>query len=212
MVSGVADFVGLLLACSGALLVAGPIMIWYSYEQNVSRPFGNQPNEVLPFAFIHAKWYLIWILYYWIVVSGALLLAWSRRGTTVVYNVEPDRLQEALQIIFDGMGLASLRSGRKIALAPSNPVDTAAPDPFGEPRQATLRVEPFPTLCNVTLYWEPGSHALRADIEDALRERLEDVRAADNPATTWFLGMATILFGLISLVIIFLVLYLPRRL
>ena len=78
---------------------------------------------------------------------------------------------------------------------------------------AELRLEVFPSLCNVSLHWSRAEGELRAAIENRLARALEGARTFDNPAATWFMGAAGLLFGMICLtgMIWFLTVYFPRR-
>jgi hypothetical protein len=227
MVSGVADALGLLLALSGVLLVSGPVMIRLGYIRNVV----HQADDIEPFADIWLRWLIVWILYYGVLVGGVAALLWIRRSKTVLYNVDPEQFDLLLQRTLEKLGLTHVRVGRTIFLAPAQP--PAAQEPslatavtadnvvLSPPRrpsashagssvrteiQGELRVEVLPALCNVTLHWRSSGPSPRAEIENAIRNNLDECQAVDNPSATWLLGFGSILLGTVFLVIVFLML------
>jgi hypothetical protein len=220
MVSGVGDFVGLLLACSGVLLISGPCLIIVAYDRESTFPVGAHEGQVTPFRDIWDKWYLIWVLYYWFVIGGAIALTLTRRARTVLYNVDLDLFDLVFSRAVEKLNLTQARMGHKVFLGPlpatpdaATPTVPSVPAAFKAERYGQVEIDPFPALCNLTLHWQPGSEVVRAELEDDLRRNLDSCRCTDNPAATWLLGISTLLFGMIVLVIVFMALsiYLPRR-
>jgi hypothetical protein len=218
MVSGVWDCIGLLLACSGILLISAPLLIGLKYIQNVENPIDDRA-QMMSFSAIWEKWYLIWAFYYFVVLTGATLLTLSRRDKTVIYNVDPDMFDLALTRVIEKLNLTQARAGRKIFLAPLEIApeqvtpSPASPASYSEERRGEMEIEPFPALSNLTLHWRDGSETLREEIVDELRRNLDECRSLDNPSSTWFLGISTMFFGLIFLVVVFVMLtmYFPPR-
>jgi LPXTG-motif cell wall-anchored protein len=66
-------------------------------------------------------------------------------------------------------------------------------------RRAGLELEPFPAMHNVTLRWQEGDASVRRDVEADLARRLLEVTTPDNPAASWFLTVASCMFGVLFL-------------
>src|SRR5436305_12655679 len=98
VVSGVWDFVGVLAAASGFLLLGGPAVLT-GFNENWRPLFlladPNAVKEVgadaLAFGVILSGGYLF------VVIAGSAFVLWTRRNSTVVYNVDPDRFRDPLQ-------------------------------------------------------------------------------------------------------------------
>src|SRR5436305_2403505 len=89
VVSGVWDFVGVLAASSGFLLLGGPAVLTGFNENwrplflladlDALKELGREPVAIGLFLSLG---YLL------LVIAGSAFVLWTRRGTTVVYNVE----------------------------------------------------------------------------------------------------------------------------
>ena len=88
MVSGAWDSIGLLFAASGVLLFSGPSLIAQRLAASM------------------AEWIFVWTAYYLLILVGSVLLVWSRRDATVIYNVDADLLNEVLERVLDKVGLS----------------------------------------------------------------------------------------------------------
>ncbi len=233
IVSGVWDFVALLLACSGFLLAAGPAILRVFYDESyralILRP-GEQLWEWV--TVLWSEWWIFWLFYYGVIVVGALLLLRSRRRTTVIYNLEPGlfdtvwaQTMEQCRLLWTRIGnqiymrkpltgeLPTQKPvGHEIILNPNTPV-TEPPDLMGNRNvgpnrhQLAVKVDIFPVFCNVSLHWSGQSAPLRQEIENELTKVISTVHTEDNPSANWLLGAATGLFGLMvfCLVVMFLV-------
>jgi hypothetical protein len=232
LVSGLWDCVGLLFAVSGFFLAVVPGLFTQLYAKSVRRlPLEQDPRESLSALFnLWWDWWWIWLLYYLVLVWGGAVLLWLRRSRTVIYNIDPDRWEGALAHVVAQLGLEHTRYGREIiierpALAEEETLvmegivpDTAveqkpASSPVLVGHPARLRVEMFPTLCNLTLHWDDPSPLLRETLETELARTLRHVPAGDNPSAAWFLGIGACLALTAFFIVVVLLLwaYLPPR-
>jgi hypothetical protein len=235
LVSGRWDAAGLLFAASGLLLFVGPVTIALLFHRSLSlMPLSGRPTQAL--GDFLAEWWLLWLGYYLVVVLGAVLLLWMRRGKTVIYNVAPADLDRILAQLLDRLGLAWHRLGNRVVAGVAAPAPQAvsvaspylvraetgpldlppeepAPMPARPAGQAVFDIEPFATLCNVTLHWRAQSGLVREELEAELERALADVPAPENPAGGWFMAVAGFLLALIFLGIFVLVLntFFPQR-
>ena len=108
-VSGVWDFIGLLGALSGFLLVGGPAVLstlggrWRDFWLTGQPPAGTE------------DWSSLWVFlaagYFLLVLIGAGFIFWFQRHLTAVYNIEPGILERLLARICRDLGLSPVRSG-----------------------------------------------------------------------------------------------------
>jgi hypothetical protein len=79
--------------------------------------------------------------------------------------------------------------------------------------QVTIDVEALEMLSNVSLHWRSASPAARALLELELRQELAEVYTPENAASTWFLGISTLLFlAILMLTTVFiLAVFMTRR-
>jgi hypothetical protein len=110
MVSGVTDFIGVLFAASGFLLLGGPSVLsslnerWRMFWLLGERPTATSEG-------FWQFWIFLSVLYFLIVVTGAALVLRTQRHLTSVYNVEPGLIQRCLVQVCEQMGLDPARSG-----------------------------------------------------------------------------------------------------
>jgi hypothetical protein len=231
VVAGPWDFAGVLFAASGFLLFGGPGILsmlnerwrvaWLLNQGQAS----NLSNEGYYF------WLSLSILYFLAVVGGSAYLLWRRRDQLAIYNVEPNVFEEVLAHVLDRLGLSWSRSGqrwyigfagsvpsraRSLSAAPNaDPVSPAiqpapnagtaeAPVAAVEPLGYGGRIEldPSSAMRHVTLYWVQVDSPLRQEIESELRQVLAQVHTRSNPAGGWFLAIAAVLFGMLTLLTI----------
>jgi hypothetical protein len=220
IVPGTWDGVALVLACSGFLLAAGPAIL-HSFYAGTSRAIILQPGDG---AFdwlleIWSEWWILWAIYYSIIVLWAILLLWSRRSTTVLYNIEPKVFDSVWAATMDQCQLLWARTGNiffirkapagirqassgnhEIILAPKAPA--TIPDPMGNTavgpnrHQLAMKIDVFPIFCNISLHWSNQAEHLRQEIENELTKNLSEAITEENPAANWLLGAAIGLFGL----------------
>jgi hypothetical protein len=72
----------------------------------------------------------------------------------------------------------------------------------------TLKVNPFPAMCHVTLQWSGGDRLVRREIETELAKHLRGVPAPHNPSATWLMSVACVLmcivfFGLLLIILFY---------
>jgi hypothetical protein len=160
-------------------------------------------------------------LYYLVVVGGAGVMVWLRRGATVIYNVDAHAFEQALMLTTQRLGLQVNRLGNRLFLGVSGlpmqlgdqeastevmagppPQSVAVPHTIAE--QVILDIDEFTALRNVTLHWTTASPEARADVERELRKALTAVDTLDNPVGGWLLGIAGLLFlAIITLTAVF---------
>jgi hypothetical protein len=236
LANGSWDFLGMLFGASGVLLFALPRMLFEIFDKILKeQPFaeGGPSGEAASSVVLVQA--VAWGIWWAMVVGGAVLLIWLRRSKTVVYNIAPTEFERAFEQALERLKLAGTRRGVRILIAPFRPLEevpepdasaiTAAPElliakpvptlravpPSGE---AVVEMEVFPLLYNVTLHWRDVTPELRQEIELELARELREVRTDDNPAGSWFLGVAGFLFALMFLVVMVLlfgVVLPPRR-
>lgn len=232
LISGTWDTAGLLFACSGFLLVAGPAILTVFYHR-VERGFlvrgggAEVPSALMEML---AHWGLYWSLYYGAVIFGSIAMLWLRRNSTVIYNIDIHSFESAFNAVLDGRRQPWIQRGKRILLgeAPSGQA-TAEAVAVGEPDGAftaarsdsrssnymnleqvnpasSVTVHVFPSLYNVTLHWHRGiDPETRDEIEHELVKSFENVYTQDNPASGWLLGVSSGLFLLMvfSMVMVF---------
>jgi hypothetical protein len=110
LVSGTLDFIGVLFAASGFLLLGGPAVL--SRLSEVLRQLWLKDEAG---ASASETWWQVWLFvsacYFLAVVSLAGLLLWRRRRLTSIYNVEPAMVEYALGRVCEHLGLNPVRTG-----------------------------------------------------------------------------------------------------
>lgn len=229
MISGIWDTVGLLFAASGALLAGGPGIIAILFDKLVGRlPFTDEPGSVgESVGQLLWEWLGVWILYYVLVMAGAVFLLWVRRHKTIIYNIGPKQWELIFANALARLGLEQSRAGKNIYLGNTGPLEepTQVLNPGAGPGNpsaitekpsispvlsrcsALIQVDVFPALCNVTLHWENPAPLVRQEIEAELARTLTRVDSPDNPAATWFLGIGGILLGICFLLLLAVILF-----
>jgi hypothetical protein len=215
MVAGTWDFLGVLLATSGFLLFVGPAFLSGTFRESLRdvATAGESVNINSAVSEIWGAWWTMWLLYYGLVLVGGAFLVWSRRNTTVIYNVEPRNFETTLLATTQRMNLPASRLGNRLFLGisslptslsveeePTTEVLTHVPAALeSRPAQPAFServivdIEVFAPLRNVSLHWRHASPAARTDFERELQRGLVEVVTIDNPVGGWLLGIAAFL-------------------
>jgi hypothetical protein len=220
VIPGTWDFVGLVFAASGFLLVGGPAVLSSGSEGwRMFWLFGSR--DALPARDgTVTLWVVLAAAYFAFVVSGVILLLFRRRALTAVYNVEPDAFEKALARVFGSLRLNPIRSGNLfvfdvttrppspkdsregIRSSPAGPAEESSRPPGAAPlaQGAVLEVDPFNLFRHVTLRWEPAAAPLRREVEGELERALSETRCTDHPVGDWIVlvAMALIAFNLLA--------------
>lgn len=205
LIPGTWDFAGVLLATSGFLLGGGSLILaglnagWRRYVMRGSvadwRSLSGEGDAVA---------LAIWALFFGVLIVGSAVLIWVRRRVTVLYNLETEKIWQALEWIFDRQMITwSKRDTRYDLHRQRNPNEAAA--------VARMRVQVLPSQRNVTLHWEVADPGIREDVEADLTSLLADLKAPDNPAVGWLMTAATTFFGLVAVAMLFLIFTLRLR-
>jgi hypothetical protein len=223
VVPGTWDCVGLIFAFSGFLMIVAPYVIhdlFNRYERSL--PFRNVKDISQATDDAETLRWAVLILYCLVVVGGVALLVWWRRTKTIVYNADPDRFYHVLSRILGQLGYGQPPA----AAVPSLPeadeqgildlaqfAQTPPTTPPAIPLQDLFEVEIFAPLSNVTMHWRTNDAKIRQQIEDELRRHIAEARLDDNPAGTWIMGIAAMLFSMSFLVALAIILgrFLPPR-
>jgi hypothetical protein len=221
VVPGTWDFVGLVFAASGFLLVGGPAVLSSGSEGwRMFWLFGSR--DALPARDgAVALWSVLAAAYFAVVVCGVILLLFRRRALTAVYNVEPDAFEKALARVFGALRLNPIRSGNLFVFDVTNrpgsllqdgreairtsPAVTSGESSHPPPavplaQGAVLEVDPFSLFRHVTLRWEPAAAPLRREVEVELERTLTETRSIDHAVGDWLIlvAMALIAFNLLA--------------
>ncbi len=114
LVSGVWDFIGLLFALSGFLLLAGPAILASLSERGRNFWLLARINGLpasLDGSWRSWVWAALSILYFVLVVAGSAFLLRQQRRLTAIYNADAGLVQRCLEHIFEQMRLHPVRSG-----------------------------------------------------------------------------------------------------
>lgn len=199
VVRGRWDFAGLLFAASGFLLVGGPSILLLLYQRwRIAWLLNHQQQP----ASLGSEGYYFWlaVLYFVVVVGGAAYLLWRRGDQLAVYNIDPAVFDEILAAVLDRLGLSWSRAGQQwyIGLAGrAAGASTATAELVGD--SGRIELDRSATMRHVTLHWVQMDLPLRQEIEDELRRALTQVVTRSNPVGGWFLAVAAVLFGLLTL-------------
>jgi hypothetical protein len=205
MVAGTWDFSEVLLACSGFLLFGGPCVLtsfnerwrgfwlhnnWTSLRY-ASREFWN-------------FWITVGVLYFLVILIGAVYLLYRRRLATAIYNIELPLLQDYISLALDRLGLDWMRIDNRFFIgahpetsaAKETGITAVAPTGTATSPKVTVELDAFPRLRHVTLHWSSNGDGLRDAIEMELAKGLSEVRHDRNPIAVWMITLATILFAI----------------
>jgi hypothetical protein len=220
VVSGVWDFIGLLFAASGFLLVGGPAILsglnerwrrwWLLGEGGASASTADGGWQF---------WVFLSVLYFGVVVGGATWVLLRRRHLTAIYNVSLAAVEHTLAEVCRHLGVDPVRSGNlflfNIVVGPAPapragdeaiqsgadfPLKPAAKvlNPFTQ--AAVLEVDSFATMNHVTLRWDPADQPLRRAVEAELSRRLALTPGPDSELGGWLLFVGLTFLGMCLMV------------
>lgn len=199
IVSGPADFAGVLVATSGFLITGGPLIL--SGMHDVWR------RATLHGSFAEIRtgldsaiwpWAVAWIGYFVLVVGGALWLLIRRRSVSVIYNIDPTDAKNLIPETVRRLKLTGAWRGPAFWIE--------MPEKVGI-RRVIVNVTIVPSLRHMLLRWPADSGTARQHVETALRRVISELNAPENPAAGWFLTAAT---GQFALLLMLLALFLFR--
>jgi hypothetical protein len=205
LVSGPWDFVGVLFAASGLLLLGIPALLSSLCRTELWRDF-----------WLMAKWIetpveemlelgrvLLFGLYFLFVVAGATLLLWRRRAMTCVYNVHPSLVERILRKVFETRQLPFVQMGNVLVVDPDMPSNAAVvgeeeTTPFVPvtPLEEAVRLEidASAQMSYVTMWWSPADSLLRKELESQLRRSLAREEAQRSVVGDWLILSSSVLF------------------
>jgi len=172
-VSGPWDFVGVMIALSGFVVVGGGVLL--NLFQSNFRYWMRGNAEAFRAAWVEERvtWTLFVVFYLLVVLGCAGFTLLSRRRTLVVYNVEPAAFEAVLREAFEQLGLPIERRGKLwVGRGPVCEVDT-----FAAGRTVTLR-------------WLADDAHLFEDVNRLVRAGLPAVATEENSVTTWLNAVA----------------------
>jgi hypothetical protein len=202
-VSGTWDFVGVLFAASGMLLLGGPAILTGLYQQWRLSWLLGQTRYLQGIGEHWSFWISLWLIYAAIIGGGSAWLLRRRARFTSIYNVEPEAFAEVFSEVLKRLGLDWLRRGpHRLVIRLRDPAFAVVQDPLrvadaaeeNGPPWAELVLDPFPAMRHVTLRWRGSDDPVRREVEAELIKALAEVRTRQNPLGIWFLSLALALF------------------
>jgi hypothetical protein len=118
LVPGTWDFIGVLFATSGVLLIGCPYALnsffgepwqvswWYPQHERLDRVGLDSESS----------WVVLSLLYFLILLGAVAWVLWRRRSVTTVYNVAPEALEATLVQEIENLGLTWSRLGNRLYL------------------------------------------------------------------------------------------------
>jgi hypothetical protein len=222
MLSGVWDAIALLFGASGLLIAVGPgVLSSVSERWRFFWLLGQNPNSGIFREEGRDFWMFLCVLYFISAAGAATYFVLRRRHSTAIYNMTQSAFDDALGDVLNGLGLCWTRAGNRVFVSYPDGRDKKSSAAVGETEEntalavetarevpsATIAVEPFPALRHITLKWTPNDDGLRQEIEGELGKLLPRIVSRNNPAATWFLGLAGVLFvatfsGIVGLLVL----------
>jgi hypothetical protein len=228
MVSGPWDFVGILFAASGFLVLGGPFVI-STLNENWRVFFVLGPHGASAGAGdrLWTVWLVMSVLYFVIVLAGAAGMVWLQRKKTAIYNIDLATLEEALNAACARLGLHPAHSGTSYLFDPAKDLLAAAAPKGGEgiavearparqfalseARQLVLmEVDYFRSMRHITLHWSAANSLLRKEVETELAQQLSDTLVPPGDLWAWLIILGLALLALSFLIAFGVIVY--RRL
>jgi hypothetical protein len=197
LVRGRWDFVGVLVALSGFLLVGGPAVL--TALQTAAMRFRFRDGSFAELRDLWTEtgtgWRLAWLFYFLAVVAGSAALIAMRGAVTAVYHASPALVRESLSRALAALGWSWNERGDRFAVS------------TGEGRKAALAVEASPSMRYASLSWEYGDDGLRRELESELARQFARADLPSGGVSGWFVTAAGILiaamFAAVALFILF---------
>lgn len=200
LVAGTTEFAGTLLALSGFLIVGGPAALAGIHELWRRAMFRGSFDAVGGLIDDPRRpWLAWWLIYFTIVVVGAIVIAWRRRGTATICNFDSAGLTALIGEVGERLDVPIARRGAAFV--------------FGGPAgSAVMDVRPAPVLRSVTLIWRSDPADLRVLVEQEIRQRLAVIASPRNPVAGWLVGTAGVIFAIqfVAMVLLGVALYSAR--
>lgn len=185
MISGPWDFVGVLVALSGFLLVGGSTLVFTIH--GLARERLIRGGSWQDFADIQAResrlTWLIWGAFVVILVGGAIRQIRLRRKTMALYNIDPEELEDLLKGLFERLGLPWERHGDRWLVGVKDNL------------RAEFEADGSAMMRQVTLRWlYTASPATRAELEAELARDLAAYSSPESRTAGWFLTAGGAIF------------------
>jgi hypothetical protein len=206
LVSGPADFAGVLLATAGFVIIGGPLVLHGVYDL-WRRTFLRGGFATIRDSLAESSWpwTLLWVGYFVLVVGGSVAALVHRRSVSAVYNLDLSIAHQLIADVLSRLGYSWTRQGRVYTIGSTSGDILIPPSPTDSPGlpsvRADLELTGIPSLRHLSLRWHSTSDVVREQIEDELRQALEDVESPPNPTAGWLLVVATVLFMILLVIL-----------
>lgn len=194
VVSGTFDLIGLLFGLSGFVIVGGPAILSSLHERwRLWWLLGDPGAPREPLDTYFPLWVACSVLYFFVVLGGVVWLFRHYRALTSIYGIEPQHVPSALSAACQQLNLSLRPLAERRFLIES---------PEGA---ATVDVEPFDLMSNVTLRWSPAATGVRRPLEEALARELEDAPPPEHDVGLWLCSAGLLLMSFAVLILFVLI-------
>lgn len=213
LVRGPWDFAAVLLAVSGFLVLAGPLLVtlldatWRAVAFGGWADLRSVSRREAMAGSLMAVGYLI------LLGTGIVFVLRLRRPTTAIYNVDSASVEPGLTAVLEHRSLPWRRVHGRFEIDVRPPTDPAAAPRFFPHETATVRVFTFPATGHATLRWGGESDGVRHDVETDLPTALAPHRGGRNPVAGWMFTAAVsiMVVMLLWLVVLIYIVMIPGR-
>ena len=169
VVSGRWDFVLVLAALSGFILVGGALLLTLVQSDTRFVMRGNFEQLREGWGQSWASWLFIAVGYLLLVIGASALTLTNRTRWLSIYNVDVPTAERSIEAALERSGIhGATRYGNRWANGPG-----------------LLDLIPFRGMCHVTIRMVSNTEATRAEIERHLRTEMAVAESADNAAASW---------------------------
>jgi hypothetical protein len=219
LMAGTWEFVGVLFALSGFILVGGPAFLGSLDERSRWFWLLGQADTTRYSGGAWMAWVAVRVAYFVVVAAVAIFALWRGRRLTSIYNIDTQAIVTAIEQALERLGFHVLRSGDSFIVgdradkagpkaAGSEGIHAAARAPAAAPASsgslaapaAALRVEVFPLMRHATLHWDPADSPTRREVEKEVAHALAE---AAPPEQQSLLGGCLTLIGVMLFVLTF---------